>query len=107
MKHLLLAALLVVALAGGARGEDTNVTVRTGQTTELDALCTGSSSKVEAGSIGAALGSYPCETVRTDLALARLEGREGFTASTTRGFLRARLFVRGLGSVILGFIGLG
>ena len=103
-KALVLVALL--ALAPAARCDDT-IVVHGTPASELDALCVGSSSKVEAGSVGAALGSYPCETVRTDLALKRLEGREGFTAATTRCFLRARLFVRGIGSVLLGVVGLG
>ena len=86
---------------------ETNVTVRTSPTNELDALCGGSNAKVDAGGFGAAFPSYPCETVRTDLALERIEGRTGFRASSTRAFLNARLFMRGISSVLFGLFGLG
>ena len=86
---------------------ETNVTVRTSPTNELDALCGGANAKVDAGGFGAAFPSYPCETVRTDLALERIEGRKGFRASSTRAFLNARLFMRGISSVIFGLFGLG
>ena len=86
---------------------ETNVTVRTSPTNELDALCGGSNAKVDAGGFGAAFPSFPCETVRTDLALERLEGRKGFRAGSTRFFLNSRLFMRGISSVLFGLFGLG
>ena len=86
---------------------ETNVTVRTSPTNELDALCGGSNAKVDAGGFGAAFPSFPCETVRTDLALERLEGRKGFRAGSTRVFLNTRLFMRGISSVLFGLFGLG
>lgn len=86
---------------------DTNVTIRTGATTELDALCGGNNAKVDAGGFGAAFPSFPCETVRTDLALERIEGKAGFRAGSTRFFLNARLFMRGINAMIFGLIGLG
>jgi hypothetical protein len=103
--------LFIVPVTANAMDEETNVetqvVVRTSPTTELDALCGGNNAKVDAGSVGAAFPSYPCETVRTDLALERLEGREGFKAGSTRFFLNARLFMRGISSVLFGLIGLG
>jgi len=86
---------------------ETNVSVRTSPTNELDALCGGSNAKVDVGSVGAAFPSLPCESVRTDLALERLEGRGGFMAGSTRFFLNARLFMRGVGSTLFGVFGLG
>ena len=100
-----LVVLMLLLLVAPAFAQDT---VRTSQATELEELCTGTGSKVDAGSVGAALGGgFPCEIVRTDIALKRLNDREGFMAASTRGFLRARLFMRGLGSVIFGIVGLG
>ena len=74
---------------------------------ELEALCGGPNAKIQIGDGGAAFPSFPCETVRTDVALARIQDRTGFMATSTRFFLRSRLFMRGLGSVVFGFFGLG
>ena len=74
---------------------------------ELEALCGGPNAKIQIGDGGAAFPSFPCETVRTDVALARIQDRTGFMATSTRLFLRSRLFMRGLGSVVFGFFGLG
>ena len=118
LEFVIAPALIVLLVCASARADDTvlgpetQVVVKqagpqTEAQSELDALCGGPNARVQYNGTGASFPSLPCETVRTDIALERLDARPGFMATSTRMFLRARLFMHGMGSVIFGFVGLG
>jgi hypothetical protein len=87
--------------------QPTTVVIQHEPRSDVDALCGGPNAKVQIDGTGASFPSLPCETVRTDIAIQRLEGRDGWLDNSTRVFLKARLFMHGLGSLFLGLVGLG
>lgn len=73
---------------------------------DVQILCGGSNARVQMDGTGASLPAYPCAVAQTNLALYRLQDKEGFVPSVQRSFLKAASFTRGIGATILGVLGL-
>lgn len=73
---------------------------------DVQILCGGSNARVQMDGTGASLPSYPCSVAQTNMALYRLQNKEGFVPGAQRFYLRASSFTRGIGATILGWVGL-